>query len=328
MKYNLLSASAFISIVCFAENTSVGVYSLDGASSVYESVLIGKLSGQMMSNCTGVVSIGNGSSSFMKDSYDVIAIGNTSASCSKNMMRCVAIGNDELSGCDIMIDTTSINEKQFFASKMLNAWCINPNKSTNIQDSAIWGLDDTIHFNAGSVDFTGQNVKGLHVDSQQDHISDSTNFVYCNLDVILNKQERGPGHGYWTCKRDMNDQPYEEMTDMTFSWDASANAWKNADDTFLTIENGFLVFRNEGLMPGESRSVAFTGWDATYTAEMWNWFFYRYMRYHTDAPEVHTKLVTTNDVGNAVGATFRFENGQFCVYTNGVRAGTLAFTPN
>lgn len=31
--------------------------------------------------------------------------------------------------------------------------------------------------------------------------------------------------------------------------------------------------------------------------------------------------------GRLGGATFKFENGGFAVYTNGVKAGTLTFTP-
>lgn len=80
-----------------------------------------------------------------------IAIGEFAMHGATQCSDSVAIGLAELMGAEHEHGTTSINNRQLYLSRGLNAFCLNPAQADRIQQTPLWYLGGDLHLNARSV---------------------------------------------------------------------------------------------------------------------------------------------------------------------------------
>jgi hypothetical protein len=137
----------FISSTLFA-TVKLGSLTMDGAKNIDQTVVIGDNALSRAENITDSIVIGEAVGLMMKSNNNVIAIGKGALSGTEYVDGTVAIGQYEMFGESYNRDTTSINGKQLWISKPLEAFCINPNKERDITKTPFYYINGELHINA------------------------------------------------------------------------------------------------------------------------------------------------------------------------------------
>ncbi len=144
----------------------LGSHVLNGAKHTERTVAIGDNALSRAENITDSIVIGDAVGLMMKSNNNVIAIGKGALSGTEHVDGTVAIGQYEMFGESYNRDTTSINGKQLWISKPLEAFCINPNKERDITKTPFYYINGELHINAPIV-YEGAFIGGVG-DAQYD----------------------------------------------------------------------------------------------------------------------------------------------------------------
>lgn len=161
MKNILLVSAALLATLSATANVKLGDEALSGSSAVNRLIVIGNEALTDASNVCDSVVIGSAAGTSAKECSSVIAIGKGAMSGIKEASGTVAIGAYELMGEDYSRDTTSINGKQLYISKPLNAFAINPTKELDITKTPLYFIDDTLYFNVKKIEGMSLSMTGV-----------------------------------------------------------------------------------------------------------------------------------------------------------------------
>lgn len=137
----------FICSTLFA-TVKLGSQIMDGSKNIDQTVALGDNALSRAENITDSIVIGETAGLKMKSNNNVIAIGKGALSGTEYIDGTVAIGQYEMFGESYNRDTTSINGKQLWISKPLEAFCINPNKERDITKTPFYYINGELHINA------------------------------------------------------------------------------------------------------------------------------------------------------------------------------------
>lgn len=195
MKNLIVLIATIASLSVLAGDVKLGDNALNETEQSSNNIAIGNRAGESLSQTTSSTFIGSASGMGASSSDNNIAIGNGAMAYSSNNSGVIAIGNGELARVGGLRDSISMNSQQFFMSRQLNMFALNPLQKKIYTDSPLYYHNEELRINCSlflnGEELTVMGCDGLSIIGKEDGCFSLSGFYDARSDSVPYKDEDG-----------------------------------------------------------------------------------------------------------------------------------------